>query len=43
MLFQCLTNRGFQFESTQITDIERLEKLIAVIAIGAVWTNKVGE
>ena len=42
-LFQCLKNRGFRFESTHITDLERLRKLTAVIAIGVAWAHKVGE
>lgn len=42
-LFQCLKNRGFRFESTNITDINRLKKLMAVIAIGAAWAHRVGE
>ena len=42
-LFQCLKGRGFQFESTHITDLDRLKKLTAVLAIGSVWAHKVGE
>jgi hypothetical protein len=42
-LFQCLKGRGFHFESTHITDLNRLKKLIAVLAIGSVWAHKVGE
>lgn len=42
-LFQCLKSRGFRFESTHITDVDRLKKLTAVIAIGAAWAQKVGE
>ena len=42
-LFQCLKNRGFRFESTHITDLDRLKKLTAIIAIGAAWAHKVGE
>lgn len=42
-LFQGLKNCGFHFESTHITDIDRLRKLMAVIAIGAAWAHKVGE
>ena len=42
-LFQCLKGRGFRFESTHITDLERLKKLTAVLAIGSVWAHKVGE
>jgi hypothetical protein len=42
-LFQCLKNRGFKFESTHITDLNRLKKLTAIIAIGVAWAHKVGE
>jgi len=42
-LFQCLKSRGFYFESTHITDLDRLAKLTAVLAIGFVWAHKVGE
>jgi len=42
-LFQCLKNRGFRFESTHITKLDRLQKLMAIIAIGAAWAHKVGE
>jgi len=41
--FQCLKGRGFHFESTHITDLDRLKKLTAVLAIGSVWAHKVGE
>lgn len=42
-LFQCLKGRGFRFESTHITNLDRLKKLTAVLAIGAAWAHKVGE
>jgi hypothetical protein len=42
-LFQSLKSRGFNFESTQMTKLERVEKLMAVIAIGFAWSHKVGE
>lgn len=42
-LFQCLKGRGFHFESTHITDLDRLKKLTAVLAIGSAWAHKVGE
>lgn len=42
-LFQCLKGRGFQFESTHITELERLDKLVALLAVGFCWAHKVGE
>lgn len=42
-LFQCLKGRGFRFEETHITNLDRLKKLTAVLAIGFVWAHKVGE
>lgn len=42
-LFQSLKGRGFRFEETHITDIERIKKLTAVLAIGFVWAHKIGE
>lgn len=42
-LFQCLKSRRFHFEQTHITVGDRLEKLIALLAIGFCWAHKVGE
>jgi len=42
-LFQCLKSHGFHFEETHITAPDRLEKLVAVLAIGFCWAHKVGE
>ena len=42
-LFSCLKGRGFRFESTHITKLERIEKLVAVLAIAFCWAHKVGE
>jgi transposase len=42
-LFQSLKSRGFNFESTRMTERERIEKLITVMAIGFCWCHKVGE
>lgn len=38
-----MKSRGFCFETTHITDLERVKKLTAIIAIGAAWAHKVGE
>ena len=43
MLFQSLKGRGFRFEETHLTHQERIAKLMAVLAIGFVFANKVGE
>jgi hypothetical protein len=42
-LFQGLKGRGFRFEETHITDLNRITKLTALLAIGFVWAHKVGE
>lgn len=42
-LFQSLKGRGFRFEETHITKLERIEKMIALLAIGFCWAHKVGE
>lgn len=42
-LFQSLKGRGFRFEETHMTTLVRIEKLIALLAIGFCWAHKVGE
>ncbi len=42
-LFQGLKHGGFSFEDTHITQRDRLEKLIALLAIGFAWCHKIGE
>jgi hypothetical protein len=42
-LFSGLKSRGFRFEDTHMTQSERIEKLIALLAIGFSWAHKVGE
>jgi len=42
-LFQGLKGRGFSFEDTHITQLDRLAKLISLLSIGFVWAHKVGE
>lgn len=42
-LFQGLKSRGFHLEDTHLTKAERLEKLIALLAVGFAWAHKVGE
>jgi hypothetical protein len=42
-LFACLKGRGFRFEDTHMTHLERIEKLMALLVIGFCWTHKIGE
>ncbi|VEH33817.1 IS4 family transposase [Legionella sainthelensi] len=42
-LFQSLKGRGFRFEETHVTQIIRIEKIIAFLAIAFAWAHKVGE
>lgn len=42
-LFGCLKKRGFQFESTHMTHLERIEKLVAFLTITFVWCHIIGE
>jgi hypothetical protein len=42
-LFGCLKTRGFNFESTHLTELERIEKLVALLAIAFVWCYILGE
>ncbi len=42
-LFACLKTRGFNFEATHITKLERIEKLTAVLAITFCWCHVTGE
>jgi hypothetical protein len=42
-LFQCLKKRGFNFEDTRMTIPERIDKLIALLAITFTWCHVVGE
>ena len=42
-LFGCLKSRGFRFEDTHITKPERIQKMVAVMAIAFAWSHRVGE
>lgn len=42
-LFQSLKGRGFDFESTHVTALDRLEKIMALLALTFCWAHKVGE
>lgn len=43
ILFGCLKTRGFRMEDTHMTSLERIEKLLFVLAIAFVWSYKLGE
>ena len=42
-LFGILKSRGVRFEETHLTDGERINKLLALLALATVWAFKVGE
>lgn len=42
-LFKCLKSGGFNFEDTHLNDPERLEKLVAFLAIAFSWAYVMGE
>jgi hypothetical protein len=42
-LFGCLKGRGFHFEDTHMTDMARLKKLTALLAVAFAWAHKSGE
>ena len=42
-LFGCLKTRGFRFEDTHMTDPQRIQKLVAVLAIAFSWAHRMGE
>jgi len=42
-LFGCLKTRGFNFEATHMTNPERIDRLMAYLAIAFAWAHIVGE
>lgn len=42
-LFGCLKTRGFNLEDTHMTQLDRLGKLMAVLAVAFCWAHKIGE
>ena len=42
-LFGCFKGRGFNFEDTHITTLERIKKLLVLLAIAFTWAHKTGE
>jgi hypothetical protein len=42
-LFGCFKTKGFNFEDTHITQLDRIEKLIALLTVAFCWAHKIGE
>lgn len=42
-LFSCLKSRGFNFEDTHITQVDRIEKLLVLLTVAFCWAYKTGE
>lgn len=42
-LFGCLKGRGFNFEDTHVTHLERIKKIFVLLAIAFCWAHKTGE
>ena len=42
-LFGCLKTRGYNFEDTHLTMPDRIDKLLAILAIAFAWAHIVGE
>jgi hypothetical protein len=42
-LFSCLKGRGFNFEDTHMTELQRVKKLMTLLAIAFCWAHKTGE
>lgn len=42
-LFAALKTKGWRFEDTRIIEPKRIEKLLALLAIGFVWAHRIGE
>jgi len=41
-LFGCLKSRGFDLEATHVTEADRLERLLALVALAFVWAFSAG-
>lgn len=42
-LFGCLKTRGFNFESTHITETKKIDTMLSLLAIATAWSYKIGE
>jgi hypothetical protein len=43
VMFSCLKTRGFRMEDTHITDPDKIEKVIFVLAIAFCWAYRIGD
>lgn len=43
VLFSCLKTKGFRFEDTHLTHLDRISKLMGLLVIGFAWSHKIGE
>lgn len=41
-LFECLKTRGFNFEDTHITDLDKIDRMLSVLTIAYCWAYKTG-
>ena len=41
--FDALKSRGFDLEATRLTELARIERLIALLALAFTWTRLVGD
>lgn len=42
-LFKALKSGGFNFEDTKITNLDRIDNLLAVVSLAFCWVHKIGE
>jgi len=42
-LFKALKSQGFDFAATRLTELDRIEKLLALLAIAFCWAHLLGE
>lgn len=42
-MFGCLKTRGFRLEDTHVTDPDRIEKILFILALGFCWSYRVGD
>ncbi|MCC5833087.1 MAG: hypothetical protein JJU12_08635 [Chlamydiales bacterium] len=42
-MFGCLKTRGFRLEDTHITDPDKIEKVLYVLAIALCWAYRIGD
>ena len=43
ILFKALKGQGFDFAATHLTELDRIEKLLALLAIAFCWAHLLGE